>query len=86
MQVSSSGTAASTKECSPPRLLTCLKKRRCSKYADELIGAQVRAEIGKFRMEKLMLEKGKLAFENEKLVMEKEKLALEIQFLRDQVD
>ena len=63
-----------------------LKKRRCSDYNDESIGAQVRAEIDKLKKEKLMLEKEKLALEKEKLVMEKEKLALEIQFHRDQMD
>ena len=63
-----------------------LKKRRCSDYADESFGTQVRAEIDKLKKEKLMLEKEKLALEKEKLVMEKEKLALEIQFLRDQMD
>ena len=63
-----------------------LKKRRCSDYADESIGARVGAEIDKLEKENLTLEKEKLALENEKLVMEKEKLALEIQFLRDQMD
>ena len=63
-----------------------LKKRRRSDYANESIGAQVRAEIDKLKKEKLMLEKEKLALEKEKLVMEKEKLALEIQFHRDQMD
>ena len=62
------------------------KKRRCSDYADESIGTQVRAEIDKLKKEKLTLEKEKLALENEKLVMEKEKLALEIQFFRDHMD
>ena len=70
---------------SPP-VTDVLKKRRCSDYANESIGAQVRAEIDKLKKEKLMLEKEKLALEKEKLVMEKEKLALEIQFLRDQMD
>ena len=63
-----------------------LKKRRCSDYADESFGTQVRAEIVKLKKEKLTLEKEKLALEKEKLVMEKEKLGLEIQFLRDQMD
>ena len=62
------------------------KEKRCSDYADESIGTQVRAEMDKFKKEKLMLEKGKLALENDKLIMEKEKLALEIQFFRDQID
>ena len=70
---------------SPP-VTDVLKKRRCSDYANESIGAQVRAEIDKLKKEKLMLEKEKLALEKEKLVMEKEKLALEIQFHRDQMD
>ena len=77
----------STNECSPPQLLTCQKKR-CSDYADESIGTQVRAlaEIDKLKKERFTLEKEKLALENEKLVMEKEKLALEIQFFRDQMN